>query len=152
MVCTLFAFLLLVDVAPASKRKRKAEQPKLSREETVLRQQDCEMCGLVMASLEDGLQTRKDKLQLTREAVEKRQAYVNGVQKAQTKRWLQSEYGVEMADAVEEVLDGLCERQAELVEKVCGLPNFMSVSDREVEIAKVSTLKQPYRGTEGYTG
>jgi hypothetical protein len=143
--------LLILQVVGECSAKRK-KQPKLSREEIVLRQQDCEMCGLVVASLEAGLQRRQADLQLSREAVERRQAYVDGVQKAQTKRWLKGEYGVEMAAAVEDVIDGMCEREADLVNKVCGLPNFMSVSDREVEVAKLSALKQPYRGTAGYTG
>eukprot|EP00966_Prymnesium_polylepis_P048888 1131412-Prymnesium_polylepis.1 len=110
------------------------------------------MCGLVMGTQQTGLVKRKEKLKLTKEATERRQAYVEGVQKAQTKRWLKQEYGVELVDALEDAIDGLCERQAEVVERVCGLPSFATVTDKEVEIAKKSVLKQPLKGTEGYDG
>ena len=151
---TLLLFVLLLTQAQdalAAKRKvkRKVKQPELSRER-VAQQQDCEMCGLVMSSLQRSLTERKAKLQLSKDAAQRRETYVEGVQKAQTKRWLHSEYGVEMVDALEEALDGLCEREAELVERVCGVPTFQGLSEREVEIAKMSTLKQPYRGIKSF--
>ena len=149
-----FVVFWLALVAPTSaKRKRKqSKKPELSREEKVERQQNCEMCGLVMGTLQAGLTKRKEKLKLSKEAAERKQAYVEGVQKAQTKRWLKQEYGVELVDALEEAIDGLCERKAEVVENVCGLPSFATITDKEVAIAKKSVLKQPQKGTEGYDG
>ncbi|KAL1515247.1 hypothetical protein AB1Y20_001881 [Prymnesium parvum] len=148
--------LLLILATPAAvdarRKRQKAKEPPLPREERIARQQDCEMCGLVMGSLQEGLQQRQAKLRLSKEAAERRQAYVDGVQKAQTKRWLKQEYGVELVDALEDALDGICERKAEVVERICGVPSFSTINPKEVEIAKKSVLKQPLKGGEGYDG
>jgi len=139
-----------VDGKKKKKKKAKADEPELPREEKVKRQQDCEMCGLVMGTLQKALSARKAKLHLSKEAADRKAKYVEGVQKAQTKRWLKQEYGVELLDALEEAIDGICERRAEVVERICGLPSFSTINPVEVQIAKKSVLKQPYKGTDSF--
>jgi len=151
---TLILALSASTVVDGAKKKRKKKDPfeDLPQDEKIKRQQDCEMCGLVMGTLQKGLEERKAKLQLSKEAADRKAKYVEGVQKAQTKRWLKQEYGVELIDALEEAIDGLCESRAEVIERVCGMPSFSTINSVEINIAKKSVLKQPLKGTAGYDG
>lgn len=78
----------------------------------VRRAQECEVCGLFFAQMIQTLDTTRAALALSEEAASRRQAQIDGVQKAQTRRWLNMEYGQNLAAALEESVDGICTSEA----------------------------------------
>ena len=92
--------------APAAARRK---APKASKVDVAQRRaQSCDVCVLVMGELGSALRETKADLELSHEAAERKQAQIDGVQKAQTKRWLKNEYRVALAAAVEERLEKVC--------------------------------------------
>ena len=97
--------------------RRKA--PSVSKAALAQRQaQDCDACVLVMGELEKALNQTKDELELAAEANQKR---ADGVQKAQTKRWLKNEYKVALVAAVEERMEKVC-TETDIFDVVCDMP------------------------------
>ena len=70
--------------------------------------ESCAACGLALTRLGKVLEDTKSELELSKQTAEKRAASIDKVQKAQTKRWLKNEYGVELRAAVEEEVEKLC--------------------------------------------
>ena len=70
--------------------------------------ESCAACGLALTRLGKVLDDTKTELELSKQTAEKRAASIDKVQKAQTKRWLKNEYGVELRAAVEEEVEKLC--------------------------------------------
>eukprot|EP00308_Calcidiscus_leptoporus_P000938 CAMPEP_0119375752 /NCGR_PEP_ID=MMETSP1334-20130426/36591_1 /TAXON_ID=127549 /ORGANISM="Calcidiscus leptoporus, Strain RCC1130" /LENGTH=521 /DNA_ID=CAMNT_0007394135 /DNA_START=143 /DNA_END=1708 /DNA_ORIENTATION=- len=80
---------------------------------TALRQQEeCDVCAAMVGELARALDATKTDLELSHDAALKKQAYIDGVQKAQTKRWLKREYSVALAASLEERLEKLCDDAA----------------------------------------
>lgn len=99
--------------APRRKRPRKQREDG-ERESAQL----CDMCALVVGQLQLTLRMTKEELETSRA---QKAAHADGVQKAQTKRWLKNEYSVELAASLEERLEGICEN-ATLYEPLCKRP------------------------------
>ena len=90
------------------------------------RGQDCDVCVLVVSELEGAVNATQKELELSHEAAERKQAQIDGVQKAQTKRWLKNEYKVALAAAVEERMEKVCD-DIRLYDVVCD----MDATDRK---------------------
>jgi len=91
---------------PPPRRKAKASETRPPA--AVARAQECELCGLVFEQMEMTLSSTRAELALSKDAAERRQAQIDGVQKAQTRRWLKLEYAQNLAAALEDMVDGMC--------------------------------------------
>jgi len=100
--------------AARAKPKARDAQPALP----LRRAQECELCGLFFSSMAKSLEETKAGMALSKAAAMRRQAQIEGMQKAQTRRWLKAEYGQNLAAALEEVVDGLCASDS-LVDTAC---------------------------------
>ena len=123
-------------------RPRAARKQVTAEEADRRRQQDCDMCMLIDLQLKRALQATKDELELSHDAAQRKQKAIDGVQKAQTKRWLKQEYKVALAAAVEERLENVCD-QANLTDHVC----WKVSSSMPTEIAAVHQKWQPVGGS-----
>lgn len=100
--------------APRVKAKARDAHPEVG----IRRAQECEVCGLFFAQMAQTLDATRAALALSKEAASRRQAQIDGVQKAQTRRWLKMEYGQNLAAALEERMDGICTSE-ELLAAAC---------------------------------
>mmetsp|Transcript_25686 Transcript_25686/g.54506 ORF Transcript_25686/g.54506 Transcript_25686/m.54506 type:complete len:333 (-) Transcript_25686:271-1269(-) len=99
----------------SDQQRKRASKPKGATDQiskAMRRKQECDVCLMGMAELAAALIEAKEEMALTHEAAERKQKAIEGVQKAQTKRWLKQEYKVALAAAVEDRLDRLCDSNA----------------------------------------
>ena len=66
------------------------------------------MCGLIAMDLYKAHEESQKKYRLTKSARDKKLKYMEGVQKAQTKRWLKNEYSVALRAGVEDEVETVC--------------------------------------------
>ena len=101
---------------PAAARRK---APSASKAQLAQRRaQSCDACVVVLGELATALNATKDALESAAEANQKR---ADGVQKAQTKRWLKNEYKVALAHAVEERMEKVCAEKTTF-DVVCDMP------------------------------
>ena len=72
----------------------------------------CAACVQSFRLLSSTLSSAKARLELSKEANDRKAQKVDRVQKAQTRRWLKNEYGVALRASLEEEMDVLCSRDA----------------------------------------
>ena len=110
------------DKGATAAQRRRAPSAAASSGQSASRGEACDTCLMMVSELTEALDFTKAELQLSHDAAAKKQAQIDGVQKAQTKRWLKNEYRVALAEAVEDRLETLCERNdtfARRVKAVC---------------------------------
>ena len=100
---------------PRAKPKKKTADERAAR-----KQMSCEVCGQLMRAMVASITQRKDEMELSKEAADRKAAAIDAVQKAQTKRWLKQEYAAGLAAALEERLDGICAENG-FEQRVCGV-------------------------------
>jgi len=122
-------------------KRPKRKKTDASPDRKIKRKQECETCGLVSLELLKAIEAAKEEMRLSHDAAVKKQEYIDGVQKAQTKRWLKQEYGANILAAVEDKMDKLCTSEP-LQTAACFDPKHTAFPEVDGQTA-VSMLRTP---------
>lgn len=135
----------------ASRRRAKSKERDAQPAPRIRLSQECELCGLFFSQMASTLDETRASLALSEEAALRRQQQIEGVQKAQTRRWLKMEYGQNLAAALEDKINGICTSD-ELVGIACsddsegprwqGTPFLRQPDDRPFERAACAVRVQ----------
>jgi len=110
----------------AYKPRRQHKDSEASPTRKLRLQQECEMCGLIATDLHKAHEESQKKYALTKSAAKKKMKRMQGVQKAQTRRWLEAEYGTLLAGALEDRLENIC-IQRRLAPLACSVNTFVTL-------------------------